>query len=350
MNKILIDGWQEPVFAGKRATVLDAALDAGVPLPFGCRSGECGSCKCRLVEGQVTMAPYDKGVLSDQEKAAGLILACRSQPKGDIAIASLTALDVSLVVIPPRRVKAKVVAIDAPVPDVRRLVLRPAEPLPFKAGQYSELTFGSCSPRAYSMASHPNDEELEFHIRILPGGQASGYVAEKLQVGDSVDIDGPFGQAFYRSTHEGPILCAAGGTGLAPVLSIVRTALQENPDRQVHLFFGLRSRANVYAEELLRSMQQTYGNFRTDIILANKEEHEECRSGFVHDAIANDWNSLAGFKVYAAGPPPMIDALTRTVVSLGLESDHIHSDPFYSTAPVVKVGLFGKIKSMLGAK
>src|SRR5437660_10421093 len=182
-------------------TILEAALDAGVGYPFGCQSGNCGACKSHLVKGEVTMEGYSEFALSDEERARGLILACRSVPWEDCEVAWLEEDDL---IVHPRRVLAcKVVGLDDATHDIKRvrLAIESGGPFDFSAGQFASVTFEGCAPRDYSMANVPGDPVLEFHVRRSQGGTTSSYVAEKLKPGDSVRVEGPFGASYLRETH-----------------------------------------------------------------------------------------------------------------------------------------------------
>lgn len=328
--QIRIRQWPTPVSAG-RASILDAALAAGVPFPHGCRSGECGQCKCRVLAGAVE---YEKGyaaaALSAEERAAGLILACRSRVRGDVELAWL-----SEVVFPVRRARARVTALERVAHDVSRLRLAlDGEPLAFAAGQYARLRFGGGPARPYSMANVPGAAELEFHIRHLPGGAASSYVAERLAPGDKVRLEGPFGTSHLREAHAGPLLAVAGGTGLAPVLAIVRTALARDPARAVRLYWGVRDERDVYAEAELRTLAERYPGLRVEIVLSAPSGPGTRRVGYVHQALAADVDDFRDAKLYVCGPPPMVQAVGELARTRGLAADDLHSDPFPPAPPV----------------
>ncbi|MGH8772124.1 MAG: FAD-binding oxidoreductase, partial [Burkholderiales bacterium] len=195
-----------------------------MPYPHGCRSGECGSCKCRLIAGQVRMYPYSPGALSEDERAAGLILACRSRPAGDVEVAWLgDAAPPAFHSVQP--LVARVVRMEAATHDITRLYVEPAgKPLAFAAGQYANLTFGRLPARPYSMANRPDASVLEFHIRRVPDGLVSTYVAEELSIGERIKIEGPYGGAQLRENPARPMLLVAGGSGLAPMKSILLAA------------------------------------------------------------------------------------------------------------------------------
>src|SRR4051812_38201479 len=231
------------------ATILWAALEQRVDYPFGCQSGNCGACKSHLLSGEVTMEGYSEFALSDEEKARGLILACRAVPWADCEVAWLEEDDL---VVHPRRVLAcSVVGLDDATHDIKRvrLAIESGGPFDFSAGQFASVTFGGCAPRDYSMANVPGDPVLEFHVRRSAGGTVSAYVAEQLKPGDPVRVEGPFGASYLREGHRGPIVAVAGGSGLAPIKSIVERALAQKLPQHIYLYFGVRSERDLYLHD-----------------------------------------------------------------------------------------------------
>jgi NAD(P)H-flavin reductase/ferredoxin len=333
MPTITIEQLGLPV-ESRKGTILDAALAAGVPFPHSCRVGECGACKSRLVCGEVfSLEPADAAVLSRSERDAGVILPCRSWPKTDVTVAWLAEVDL-VRAAPVRQVKAGVVGLEDATHDIKRLRLEvDGSPLAFAPGQYAQLHFGREPARSYSMANRPDERILEFHIRRVPGGSASGYVAEQLRVGEIVRLEGPFGIATLQQDHDGPVIAAAGGSGLAPIMSIVRTALAKRLAHPIHLYFGVREERDIYNEGELRALVASHPNLHVDIVLSAAHDSAQRRTGFVHDAIAGDHRNLAGFKLYVAGPPPMVDAVMELAISRGAGSNDIHADAFTSSAP-----------------
>lgn len=211
----------------------------------------------------------------------------------------------------------------------------------FAAGQYARVTFAGHGPRDYSLANRPGAAELEFHIRHRADGGAGAYAARTLRIGDSVWVEGPFGDAWLRRDHAGPILCIAGGSGLAPMKSIVETALAAEPDRSVDLYFGGRDEGDVYLEADFRRLEDRHVGFRYHVLLSEPRGATTRRRGTVVDGLLADADSasdggrrLAGAKVYAAGPPAMVRAARAALLGLGLPAVDIHLDPFYTESQV----------------
>lgn len=342
MAEIRFSQWQASVPAG-RGSIADAALKAGVPLPHACLAGECGRCKCKLDRGMVEHDPHAPEALAAHERAAGLVLACRARPRGDVALTWLGAA--APAVHPPRRVKGRVTGIEALTHDITRLRIRPARPLPFSAGQFARLGFPGQPPRAYSMANAPGADELEFHIRRVPGGRVSGFVSERLRPGQAVSIEGPLGDASLREPHRETTVLVGGGSGLAPALSILRTLLTRTTPGAIHLYHGVRSEADLYETAWLAGLAQA-GRIAYHPVLSRPIAPTAQRTGFVHQAVGHDFASLAQAEVYACGPPPMVEAMRCLALERGAAHEAVHADPFHDAPPEAPVK--GLVSRLLG--
>jgi CDP-4-dehydro-6-deoxyglucose reductase/ferredoxin-NAD(P)+ reductase (naphthalene dioxygenase ferredoxin-specific) len=249
---------------------------------------------------------------------------------GDVSIRRLSAEE--FVMHPSRIMQCRVQGLEPLTHDVLRLSLdiESGGPYTFSAGQFAKLQFEFApgAPRDYSMANRPDEARLEFHIRCLPSG-VSGLIATRLRLHDAVRVSGPFGTSYLREQHPGPILAIAGGTGLAPIRSIVSTALALDPARPVHLYFGVRNERDIYAEAELEQWQLQYANFKAHIVLSEQRVSNR-RFGMVTDAVSEDFDALTGFQAYLAGPPVMVDAATPLLVQNGVSARDIHADAFYS--------------------
>lgn len=328
-HKVEIANAQRSVAVTGTDTVLQAALAAGIDYPHGCKSGRCGSCKSRLIDGSVSLLEHTRFALSDEEKAAGLILACRAVPESDLTVAWLDE-DEARADHPLRRETAEVIEVAPATHDIRILRLRlPGERLVFSAGQYATLTVPGAPPRDYSMANPPGADVLEFHVRRVPEG-ATSQAIHGLKPGDRVRIEGPRGAAHLRPLHAGPILAVAGGSGLAPILSILTSAIQLGLRQPIRVYLGAREERDLYGVEVLEGLAERHGDLTVVPVLS--EANGECRrrTGFVHQAVAGDLPDLDGWKCYAAGPPAMIDALTETALAAGLRQEDLHADAFFT--------------------
>jgi ferredoxin-NAD(P)+ reductase (naphthalene dioxygenase ferredoxin-specific) len=323
--------------------LLKALTDRQIPISYSCLSGRCGTCRCRVVSGEVRQV---EGVEyrhhdADAEVARGErhVLACQSTVQGDCEI-ELPELD-EVVVHPAKVLKATVLAIEPLTHDIKRLVLKPAKALSFSPGQYATLQFTPDHIRPYSMAGLAGDDTLEFHIRRVPGGAVTGYVDEQLKVGDAVRVSGPLGTSYLRTRHDGPMLCVAGGTGLAPVLSIVRGALARGMTNPIEIYVGARSPADVYGRAWLHELASRHEGIRLHVVTTTgAPDRPEANSngqriGHVTEALAADFaavDALAGWRAYLCGAPPMVEAATRLLRERGVDPSHIYADAFYAKA------------------
>jgi len=312
-------------------TLLEAALVEGIAYPHGCRSGRCGSCKSRLVSGQVDLLDHSRFALSDEEKAQGLILACRALPITDAILAWLSG-DEEPPSHPRRRLNCRVTAIEDATHDIKhiRLSIDGGDPLAFTAGQYARLTFPDAPTRNYSMASGPGERELEFHIRYVPGGAATPRIHALLKLGDPVLVEGPFGSSYLREQHAGPILCVAGGSGLAPIKGIVEAAIAGGMKQPIHVYFGARSDRDLYLVDHFEGLAQRHPNLTFTPVLSDDPLGARWRTGFVTDAVAKDLQDFHGWKAYVAGPPPMVEAAMQIATELGLRPEDLHADVFFT--------------------
>lgn len=327
----------KPIKVEMGDTILASALAQGLAYPFGCESGNCGACKSTLFGGDVEMSPYSEFALSDGEKAQGLILACRAVPWSDCDVAWLEADEVAIHA--SRVLDCTVTAVDAMTHDIKRLRLNVERggPYDFSAGQYARVTFPGLPPRDYSMANRPDEATLEFHIRLLPGGAVTPFVANSLKAGDRVKVEGPFGTAYFREKHTGPIIAAAGGSGLAPIKAIVETALAKGAAQPISLYFGVRDERDLYMEAEFRALEAKHKNLKFIPVLSERSGATARRTGYVADAIAADIENLDGYKAYLAGPPIMVETATRALEASGLLRQDIHADAFYTEADKAKL-------------
>lgn len=312
-------------------TVLDAALAAGIDYPHGCRSGRCGSCKSRLVSGEVELLEHSRFALSDAEKAQGLILACRAVPTRDAVVAWLGG-DEHVPSHPRCRLTGRVAAIEDATHDIKhvRIVIDGDEPFAFSAGQYARLTLAGAPARDYSMASAPGERELEFHIRRVPGGAATPRIHSRSKPGDPVLIEGPFGASYLREQHVGPMLCVAGGSGLAPIKAIVEAAIACGMKQPIHVYFGARGERDLYLVDHFQTLARRHRHLRFTPVLSEAPSPARWRSGWVTDAVAEDLHTLDGWKAYVAGPPAMVEAAMRIGAARGLRAEDLHADVFYT--------------------
>jgi ferredoxin-NAD(P)+ reductase (naphthalene dioxygenase ferredoxin-specific) len=307
------------------ANLLDVLRDNAVPVSYSCLSGRCGTCRCKLVQGRVVDSGPEAG--RPQPNSSGYVLACQTVLTENCRI-EIPDMD-DVVVHPARIIKGTVVALEAPTQDILRLRVKLAKPLAFSPGQYASLQFTPEHVRPYSMAGLSDDEEMEFQIRRVPGGRVTDYLFSQLRPGATLRVSGPLGTAYLRASHKGPMLCVGGGTGIAPVLSIVRGAIAAGMRNPIHLYFGVRSMDDLYDVQRLQALALAHGQLKLHIVVATGPVAEGLRSGLVTDAIQADLPDLAGWRAYLCGAPVMVEALSLLVARKGLDPDHVHADAFY---------------------
>jgi len=318
-------------------TILESALDLGVDYPHGCRSGNCGACKSILHSGDVEMSPYSEYALSGEEKARGLILPCRSVPWSDCEISMID--DDEAVVHASRQLDCEVIGLEQATHDIKivRLKILSGGPYDFSAGQFGSATFVDLPPRDFSMASQPGADELEFHIRLVPGGAVTPFVQDILKLGDTVQVNGPNGTAYFRENHRGPIILAAGGTGLAPIKSILDRAFATDAGQPITLYFGVRDERDLYLEDYFNELAASHDNFSFVTVLSEPGGESKRRTGFLADAIAEDFSDLDGYKAYLAGPPIMVETTAEKLKGLGIGPSDCHAHAFYTEADKKKL-------------
>ena len=309
------------------ATMLAAALAAGVRLPYECASGGCGTCKARLIEGEVVSLWSEATGLSERDQRKGdRILTCQSVPVSDCVIAAVVDDDRGHV--PEVRAQpARVVRLDGLNQSTQVLELAIQTDMAYLAGQFVVITFPDGTRRAYSMSRrHASGEHLEVVVRAKPGGAATAWLFETLAVGDEVMVEGPYGHAHLQSAVDRPILGVAGGSGLGPVLAVCEAAIEQSPLRPVHLYFGSRLTRDLFFHDRLRALADVGAVVHTVVEQDPDSGHER---GLVGDVIVSSWADLTGFDVYMCGPKGMIDACLAQLIRTGLaQADRVFFDRF----------------------
>ncbi|QWE12165.1 CDP-6-deoxy-delta-3,4-glucoseen reductase [Polynucleobacter sp. AP-Titi-500A-B4] len=324
-------------------TVLEAALRQGIKLPYGCKNGACGSCKGKVLEGQIRHGQHSESALSKTDETAGGILFCCSHPQTDLLIEAREVQGAGDIAI--RKVPCRVNTIHKPSEDVAilRLQLPAAERFQFLAGQYLEFLLKDGQRRAYSIANAPEQEgPLELHIRHLPGGLFTDFVfaavTPALKEKDILRFEGPLGSFFLREDSQKPIIFVAAGTGFAPIKSIVEQMQAKKIDRPVELYWGGRRPNDLYLNDLCRTWEQTIPNFKYIPVISDgtPEDAWRGRTGFVHQAVIDDHPSLKDFQVYACGAPVMVNAARNDFsAKCHLPEEEFFADSFTNAADLV---------------
>lgn len=314
-------------------TILRAALRAGHGIAYECNAGGCGSCRIKVVDGEVDdLWPAAPG-RSDRDRRTGRLLACQTRACADVTIEVRTSDEYTAGPAPQRRI-VEVAEVEAVTHDMRRIVLRGGGRADFLPGQYVSVWVpGVGAPRNYSMSNLANDEgRWEIVVRRVPGGAATRVLVDALSVGDRLEIDGPYGLATLRTDADRDIVCVAGGSGLAPMLSIARGAAAAGVlrDHRLHFFYGARTPSDVCGERELAALGVEFH----PVVSMPADEHGQAwcgATGFVHEAACTALaDRLADLEWYCAGPPPMTQALqTELVVERHVPVGQIHFDRFF---------------------
>ena len=312
-------------------TILEAALREHYVLPYGCRNGACGACKGKVVDGTVDMGKFAESSLTPEERAAGMVLFCCAKPTSDLTI---ECKEIGAVRdIPIKNLPCRVESIDKISQDVAVLSLKlPAnERLQFLAGQYIDIVMKDGKRRSFSLANAPHDDAfLQLHIRHMPGGTFSDYVFNSMKPKEILRFQGPLGTFFLREESDKPIVFVASGTGFAPIKGIVEHAIAKNISRPMQLYWGARTNAEIYMNELAQQWAEQLPHFEYIPVLSEPSEEDawEGRTGLVHEAVLADIADFAPYQVYACGAPLMVEAAHRTFTAQGLPEDEFYSDAF----------------------
>lgn len=352
MYEVTVEPTGDVVEVEEGQTILDASLRQGVWLPFACGHGTCGTCKVQVLEGDVDVGNASPFALMDMEREEGKVLACCAIPESDVVIEADIDVDPDFLGYPIEDFQATVAAIEDLSPTIKGVRFELDHPIRFQAGQYINLTLpGVEGARAFSIANKPSDNSIvELHVRQVPGGAATGYIHETLQVGDTLEMSGPYGQFFVRKSAPEDLIFIAGGSGLSSPQSMVLDLLEHGDSRNITLFQGARNLAELYNRELFEGLAREYDNFSYVPALDSPLEEDDWQgfSGYVHEAaIAHFDGQFAGHKAYLCGPPPMIDAAITALMRGRLFERDIYMERFLTAADgaegATRSALFKKI-------
>ncbi len=311
-------------------SILEAVLRERIAFPYECRNGGCGKCKCRVVYGSFDQGPHQEDVLTAEERAQGMALACSATPLTDLELEYEPVAPLGD--LPPREYHAKVTAMRKASADVMIVRLKVAgESIRFYAGQYVNVILDDGQRRSFSFATAPHDHaEIELQVRLIPGGRFTTHVFERMKVGDTLRIEGPLGSFFLREDSKKPIIFVAGATGFAPVKSMVEHALHIGMKRRMYLYWGVRSLADLYMPNLPAQWAAQHPHFTFVPVLSEPKPEDQWagRTGLVHEAILHDFPDLGGHQIYACGSVRMIEAAHPAFTAHGMQQDDCFSDAF----------------------
>ena len=322
--------------------MLAAGIRQGIGLPYGCKDGACGSCKCKLVSGSVVHGAHQSKALSADEEAAGYVLTCCGVAQSDVVIESRQVTEIGA--FPIKKMPVRVSALERASHDVMvlRLQLPASDAFQYHAGQYVEFLLRDGDRRSYSMANAPHTQSaqpsLELHVRHMPGGKFTDHVFGAMKEKDILRIEGPYGSFFLREDSTKPMVLLASGTGFAPIKAIIEHMQFKGITREATLYWGGRRPADLYQSAWIEAKLAEMPNLRYVPVVSNAlpDDAWTGRTGFVHEAVLQDLPDLSGHEVYACGAPIVIDSAKRDYLAhAGLPEEAFFADSFTSAADKV---------------
>ncbi len=326
--------------------ILAAGIRQGIGLPYGCKDGACGSCKCKKLEGDVVHGPHQSKALSAEEAAAGFVLTCCGIALTDVVLESRQVTDESA--FPIKRMPSRVTSLEKKSHDVMlvKLQLPANDAMRYHAGQYVEFILRDGARRSYSMANAPHTAvkpdavppvgpSIELHIRHMPGGKFTDHVFGAMKEKEILRIEGPYGSFFLREDSSKPMVLLASGTGFAPIKAVIEQLQFKNLDRPATLYWGGRRPEDLYLDDWMRQKLTEMPQLRYVPVISNAtpEDNWTGRTGFVHKAVLEDFPDLSGHQVYACGAPIVVDSARTDYTSLaGLPPDEFYADAFTTEA------------------
>ena len=324
-------------------TLLAAGIRQGIGLPYGCKDGACGSCKCKKLEGTVVHGTHQSKALSEEEEAQGLILTCCATAQSDVVLESRQVTEAGA--FPIKKMPVRVASLARKSDDVMVIQLQlPAnDVMQFHAGQYIEFLLRDGSRRSYSMANAPHTLEagapkVELHIRHMPGGKFTDPVFTTMKEKDILRAEGPYGSFFLREDSDKPMVLLASGTGFAPIKALIEHMQHQGIERPATLYWGGRRPADLYMHDWIEAQLAHMPQLRYVPVISNAtpEDAWTGHTGFVHQAVLQDHPDLSCFQVYACGAPIVVESAQRDYAAAGLPAEEFFADSFTSEADKVK--------------
>ena len=320
-------------------TVLAAGLRQGIGLPYGCKDGACGSCKCKKMSGSVTHGAHQSKALSAEEEAQGYVLTCCATAHSDLVLESRQVVDVGQ--YPVKKMPVRVISLEKKSHDVMvvKLQLPANEVTQYHAGQYVDFLLRDGDRRSYSMANAPQtlvagQAAIELHIRHMPGGKFTDHVFGAMKEKEIQRIEGPQGSFFLREDSDKPLVFLASGTGFAPIKAILEHMQHKGIQRPATLYWGGRRPADLYLNDWVQQQLQIMPNLRYVPVISDAlpEDAWTGRTGFVHQAVLQDTPDLSAHQVYACGAPIVVESAKRDYAAAGLPEHEFYADAFTSAA------------------
>lgn len=311
-------------------TLLDSCIQAGIPAPYNCRSGECGECIAKLLSGEVYEMPgADPAIFNDSHRSAGKLLLCMCFPRSPVSLD--VPLQAEQLAIKPSIINTMVERVERVTPTIFHIRLETPGPVEYRAGQCFEWVIPGIKPnRSYSAANRPGESAIDFHVRGYPGGKIGEFIESGLSAGQSLQILGPFGQFGMSESNWRPAVCVAGGTGLAPIHAILDQAFADGDGRPIHFFYGARCQEELYCLDTLERWSRENPTLAFTPVLSDEPAGSGWTGarGLVTDVVAEKLQDAFGLEAYVCGPPAMIDATVSLLEAAGLSAADIHADRF----------------------
>ncbi|MFD2093529.1 benzoate 1,2-dioxygenase electron transfer component BenC [Blastococcus deserti] len=330
------DGVTRFITCREDQTVADASYRSRINIPLDCRDGACGTCKALCESGEFDGGAYLEDALSPDEAANGYVLPCSMKPRSDLVLQIATTSAVAKTSAATHR--GTVTALDRLSPTTVALTIEIADrdALAFLPGQYVNIAVpGTEQSRSYSFSSAPDDEALTFLVKLTPGGVMSTYLEERATVGDDIAFTGPHGSFFLRES-EAPLVLLAGGTGLAPILSILRTLESGTTTRPIHLFYGVTTDDDLVETDTLEALAGSLPGLTWDHCVADPATKAR-NQGYVTGLMGPEHLHGGSAAVYLCGPPAMVEAVRTHVAGLGVAPSGFYYEKFALAAPPAEV-------------
>ena len=334
IHRVRVEPLGRTIECAGEQTILDACLRNGIWIPHACSRGTCGTCKADLLRGTADMGDESQTCITKGEVRDGKILLCSAVPTSDATVEVRLTSTGPLRLYPVRDYTGWVTAIEECAHETRRLYVELDQPLDFVAGQYVTLRVpGREVRRSYSLANPPTDRRrIELHVRREPGGEATdGWLFRNVELGEELNISGPYGSFLLRTDRPEPAIMIAGGTGLAPIKSMIREVLERGHPQRLYLFQGARSRADLYDVDFFQHMATAYPRQFTYVPCLSDEDWEGAH-GRVTDVVTEHFGRARGHVAYVCGPRPMVEAAIKALVALRVPTRDIYRETFYDQA------------------
>jgi len=320
-------------------TLLAAGLRQGIGMPYGCKDGACGSCKCKKISGEVTHGNHQEKALNAAEEANGFVLTCCATAHSDVVLESRQVTEEGA--FPIKKMPVRVLSLEKKSDDVMvvKLQLPANDVMQFHAGQYVDFLLRDGDRRSYSMANAPHtlvagSPAIELHIRHMPGGKFTDHVFGAMKEKEIQRIEGPQGSFYLREDSDKPIVLLASGTGFAPIKAILEHMQHKGITRPTRLYWGGRRPGDLYLHDWVQAQLATMPHVTYFPVVSDALPQDAWtgRTGFVHLAVLQDTSDLSGYEVYACGAPIVVDSARADFTQAGLSNDDFYADAFTSAA------------------